>query len=115
MTSSQIAFAASMVSIAVSAAVLASAQARVLRHPAPRRNAYLAAWVVCALVLGGFRTMSDRAVGNVGVQVALADFAWMAGVSAVSLAVAHAIAMPRFFRLLAMHAAVFLLLFIFQN
>ena len=115
MTSSQIALAASLVSVAVSAAVLASAQMRVLRRPPPRRNAYLVAWIVSAVVLGAFRTLADRVVGNVIVQVALADFAWMAGISAVSLAVAHVLAMPRFFRLLAMHAAVFLLLFIFQN
>ena len=111
MNSSQIALIASLVPVLVSGLVLASAQARVLKRPAPRRRAYVIAWIASAVFLAAFRTLTDYVVGSATVPGALRHLAVVGAFSAASLFAADTLARPHtFLRLLSMNLGIQLLL-----
>ena len=66
--------------------VSASAQLRVVKHPAPRRTRYAIAWLVCTLVGGGLLTMMDNMIGSADWPRRLSNAALAAGVFGAALA-----------------------------
>jgi hypothetical protein len=113
LTSSQIAQTVLLAVWAVAAMMLASAQLRVLERAPPRRNAYIAAWVACSLLLGALLTMTDRGVGVGGPSRLATNLALCGVVSGLALAAGAwgtrrlTWAGPaRFLTLLALHALV---------
>lgn len=86
MTSSEIAQIALAAQIAVAALVLTSLQLRVLRRSPPRRRAYVVAWVVSIVIVGGLIWLSDMPVGNTGLARRVNSGLLVAVVGAVALA-----------------------------
>ena len=87
MNSTQIARLITIAVGVVATLVLTSAQLRVVQRPAPRHGRYLVAWVVCALVLGGLVSATDRLVGQVDTVRSIVNVVSAGAVSALALGV----------------------------
>lgn len=87
MNSTQIARLITIAVGVVATLVLTSAQLRVVQRPAPRGGRYLVAWVVCALVLGGLVSATDRIVGQSDTMRSIVNFATAGAVSALALGI----------------------------
>src|SRR5688572_26177006 len=86
MTSTEIAQLVIAAKIGIAALVLTSLQSRVLRRPPPRRRAYLLAWVVCVVIVGGLIWVTDIQVGNTSLTRRVNSALLVGGVGATALA-----------------------------